>query len=43
MEKKKEVYEKPRVDVVEFELEDNIAVSGDTNDEGAGLFEGLFN
>jgi hypothetical protein len=29
MEKKKETYETPKLEVVEFELEDSIAASGD--------------
>ncbi|MCF7924723.1 MAG: hypothetical protein K9L64_06455 [Candidatus Izimaplasma sp.] len=27
--KQKEIYESPQIDVIEFELEDSIAVSGD--------------
>ena len=42
MEKKKAIYERPQAEVVEFSIEDNIAASTQ-NDEGAGLFEGLFN
>lgn len=29
MKEKKEIYEAPEVEVIEFELEDNIALSGD--------------
>ena len=41
MNDKKLPYEKPTLELVEFELKDNIANSGET--EGAGLSEGLFN
>lgn len=34
MEKKKEIYETPEIEVIEFELVDSIATSGDF---GAGL------
>jgi len=36
-EKKKETYESPKLDVIEFELEDSIAASGDF---GSGTFCG---
>lgn len=34
--KQKEIYESPRIEVIEFELEDSIAVSGDSSGVGCG-------
>lgn len=41
MENEKEVYERPEVTIVEFELKDYIAYSGDTGSD-AICSEGLF-
>ena len=41
MEKKKELYETPKIEVIEFELEDSIATSGDYG-SGLACSEGRF-
>lgn len=41
MKKKKEVYERPEATIIEFELKDSIAYSGDTGSDSI-CSEGLF-
>ncbi len=41
MKKSKEIYERPEVDIVEFELEDSIASSADTGSDTI-CSEGIF-
>jgi len=42
MEKQKETYEAPEIEVIEFELEDDIAASGDNFGATVSCIEGVF-